>query len=73
MTAPTSSVTHRNGELIQKIAGPSFVLGDISTHTFYISQLVLPDLKIKSLLCDRQSFIPSRAPLEDNAMVLMPL
>lgn len=54
-----------------KIAGPSFVLGDISTHTFYISQLVLPTLKIKSLLCDRQSFIPSRAPLEDNAMVLM--
>lgn len=43
-----------------KIAGPSFVLGDISTHTFYISQLVLPDLKIKSLLCDCQSFIPSR-------------
>jgi len=54
-----------------KIAGPSFVLGDISTHTFYISQLVLPSLTIKSLLCDRQSFIPSRAPLEDNAMVLM--
>lgn len=54
-----------------KNAGPSFVLGDISTHTFYISQLVLPTLKIKSLLCDRQSFIPSRAPLEDNAMVLM--
>ncbi|CCG88538.1 Gfo/Idh/MocA family protein [Erwinia piriflorinigrans] len=54
-----------------KIAGPSFVLGDISTHTFYISQLVLPALKISRLLCDRQSFIPSRAPLEDNAMVLM--
>lgn len=54
-----------------KVAGPTFVLGDISTHTFYISQLVLPDLHIKSLLCDRQSFIPSRAPLEDNAMVLM--
>lgn len=54
-----------------KIAGPSFVLGDISTHTFYISQLVLPGMKIKNLLCDRQSFIPSRAPLEDNAMVLM--
>ncbi len=54
-----------------KIAGPSFVLGDISTHTFYISQLVMPDMKIASLLCDRQSFIPSRAPLEDNAMVLM--
>jgi len=54
-----------------KIAGPSFVLGDISTHTFYISQLVLPELKIESLLCDRQSFIPSRAPLEDNATVLI--
>ena len=54
-----------------KIAGPSFVLGDLSTHTFYLSQLVLPDLKLKALLCDRQSFIPSRAPLEDNAMVLM--
>lgn len=54
-----------------QIAGPTFVLGDISTHTFYISQLVLPELKIASLLCDRQSFIPSRAPLEDNAMVLI--
>ncbi|WP_455863696.1 Gfo/Idh/MocA family protein [Pantoea agglomerans] len=54
-----------------KIAGPSFVLGDLSTHTFYISQLVLPELKLQSLLCDRQSFISSRAPLEDNAMVLM--
>lgn len=54
-----------------KIAGPSFVLGDLSTHTVYLSQLVLPELKLKSLLCDRQSFIPSRAPLEDNAMVLM--
>ena len=32
---------------------------------------MLPQLKVKSLLCDRQSFIPSRAPLEDNAMVLM--
>ncbi|WP_261641877.1 Gfo/Idh/MocA family protein [Erwinia mallotivora] len=54
-----------------KIAGPTFVLGDISTHTFYISQLLLPQQKIASLLCDRQSFIPSRAPLEDNAMVLI--
>lgn len=24
------------------IAGPSFVLGDLSTHTFYISQLIMP-------------------------------
>jgi len=54
-----------------KIAGPSFVLGDLSTHTFYMSELICPDLKLKKLLCDRQSFIPSRAPLEDNAYVLM--
>ncbi|MDD2534266.1 MAG: Gfo/Idh/MocA family oxidoreductase [Eubacteriales bacterium] len=54
-----------------KIAGPSFVLGDLSTHTYYMSELILPHMKIKKLLCDRQSFIPSRAPLEDNAYVLM--
>lgn len=28
-------------------------------------------MKIKELLCDRQSFVGSRAPLEDNAHVLM--
>jgi predicted dehydrogenase len=54
-----------------KIAGPSFVLGDLSTHTYYMSELVCPHLKITRLLCDRQSFIKSRAPLEDNAYVLM--
>ncbi|SDI38309.1 Gfo/Idh/MocA family protein [Alteribacillus bidgolensis] len=54
-----------------KVAGPSFVLGDLSTHTYYMSQLILPHMKIKKLLCDRQSFVGSRAPLEDNAHVLM--
>ena len=54
-----------------KIAGPSFVLGDLSTHTYYMSQLICPEMKIEKLLCDRQSFIPRRAPLEDNAYVLM--
>jgi predicted dehydrogenase len=54
-----------------KIAGPSFVLGDLSTHTYYMSQLIMPHMRIRELLCDRQSFIPSRAPLEDNAFVLM--
>ena len=52
-------------------SGPSFVLGDLSTHTFYMSELICPQLKLKQLLCDRQSFIKSRAPLEDNAYVLM--
>lgn len=54
-----------------QIAGPSFVIGDLSTHTYYMSQLLLPNLKIEKLLCDRQSFITSRAPLEDNAHMLM--
>ncbi|PTH20372.1 gfo/Idh/MocA family oxidoreductase [Staphylococcus arlettae] len=54
-----------------KIAGPSFVIGDLSTHTYYISQLVMPKMKIKKLLCDRQSFVGSRYPLEDNAYILM--
>ncbi|MBU8786954.1 MULTISPECIES: Gfo/Idh/MocA family protein [Bacillus] len=53
------------------IAGPSFVLGDLSTHTYYMSQLIMPHMNIKELLCDRQSFVKSRAPLEDNAYVLM--
>ncbi|TXF95801.1 gfo/Idh/MocA family oxidoreductase, partial [Lactobacillus delbrueckii subsp. bulgaricus] len=33
------------------IAGPSFVLGDLSTHTYYMSQLIMPKMKIKELLC----------------------
>ena len=36
-----------------------------------MSELICPQLKLKQLLCDRQSFIKSRAPLEDNAYVLM--
>ncbi|SJM29071.1 Gfo/Idh/MocA family protein [Mesorhizobium delmotii] len=52
-------------------AGATFVLGDIGTHLYYLSEIVLPHLKIEKLLCDRKAFIPSRAPLEDHATVLM--
>jgi predicted dehydrogenase len=52
-------------------AGSTFVLGDIGTHLYYLSEVVLPNLKIERLLCDRKAFIPSRAPLEDHATVLM--
>ena len=52
-------------------AGPTFVLGDIGTHLYYLSEVVLPELKIEKLLCDRKAFIPSREPLEDHATVLM--
>jgi len=54
-----------------KVAGPSYVLGDLATHPLYISEVLLPDFKIKRLMCNRQSFVKSRAPLEDNAYTLM--
>ncbi|QTF91912.1 Gfo/Idh/MocA family oxidoreductase [Halomonas sp. BM-2019] len=54
-----------------KHAGPSYVLGDLATHPFYIVEAMLPELRISRLLCARQSFVTSRAPLEDNAYVLM--
>jgi len=54
-----------------RTAGPTFVLGDIGTHLYYLSEVVLPHLKLERLLCDRKAFIPTRAPLEDHATVLM--
>jgi predicted dehydrogenase len=54
-----------------KFAGPSYVLGDIGTHPLYLSEVMLPDLKIRRLMCIRQSFVKSRAPLEDNAFTIM--
>ena len=37
----------------------------------YLAEIMVPGLEIKNLLCTRQSFVASRAPLEDNATVLM--
>ncbi len=54
-----------------KFAGPSYVLGDVGTHPLYLSEVMLPNMKIKNLMCSRQSFVKSRAPLEDNAFVIM--
>lgn len=54
-----------------KTAGPTFVLGDIGTHLYYLSEVVLPHMRVEKLLCDRKAFIPTRAPLEDHATVLM--
>ncbi len=54
-----------------EVSGPTFVIGDLSTHTYYMSHLICPHIKIKKLMCDRQSFIANRAPLEDNAYVMM--
>jgi predicted dehydrogenase len=54
-----------------RTAGPSYVLGDLGTHPLYIAETIAPHLKIRRLLCARQSFVKSRAPLEDNAVTLM--
>ena len=54
-----------------KFAGPSYVLGDVGTHPLYLSEVMLPHMKIRNLMCTRQSFVKSRAPLEDNAYVIM--
>nr|WP_256557928.1 Gfo/Idh/MocA family oxidoreductase [Marinobacterium sedimentorum] len=36
-----------------------------------LCEVMLPELKISRLMCSRQSFVKSRAPLEDNAYVVM--
>ncbi|MCH1982422.1 Gfo/Idh/MocA family oxidoreductase [Ruminococcus sp. OA3] len=52
-------------------AGPSYVLGDVGTHALYLAKAMIPSLEIEELMCNRQSFVKSRAPLEDNAFVLL--
>ena len=47
------------------------MLGDLATHPLFVAETMAPQLNIKRLMCSRQSFVPSRAPLEDNAFVLM--
>ncbi len=54
-----------------EMAGPSYVLGDTGTHILFLAETMVPGLEIESLLCSKQSFVKSRAPLEDNATVLL--
>lgn len=53
-----------------EVSGPTYVIGDIGTHVFYLCEM-MTGMKIDRLSCIRQSFISSRAPLEDNAHVMM--
>ncbi|MCQ1061369.1 Gfo/Idh/MocA family oxidoreductase, partial [Photobacterium sp. ZSDE20] len=53
-----------------EVSGPTYVLGDIGTHAFYLCE-VMTGLEVDRLSCMRQSFIKSRTPLEDNAHVMM--
>lgn len=56
-----------------EVAGSTYVLGDIGTHSLYMAEVIVPEFEIEKLMCSRQSFIESRTPLEDNAMVMMNL
>jgi predicted dehydrogenase len=51
-------------------SGPTYVLGDTGAHCLYLAEFVTGK-KPESLCCARQSFIKSRAPLEDNAHVMI--
>ncbi len=52
------------------VSGPTYVLGDLGTHCWHTMEMVT-SLQADELCCMRQSFIPSRAPLEDNAHVMI--
>ncbi len=52
------------------VSGPAYVLADIGTHCFQMGALI-SGLDVESLACIRRSFIPTRAPLEDDAHVLL--
>jgi len=53
-----------------EVSGPTYVLGDVGTHAYYLANLIT-GLVPARLSCMRQSFVPSRAPLEDNAHVML--
>ncbi len=51
-------------------SGPTYVLGDLGTHSLFMAEFIT-GMRPKEICCARQSFISSRAPLEDNAHVMM--
>lgn len=53
-------------------AGSSFALGDVGTHPLFIIEAMIPDMKIKNLMCTRRAFVEGRQ-LEDNAFTIMNL
>ncbi len=53
-----------------QVSGPTYVIGDLGTHPFHLCAM-MTGLGVKRLACIRQSFIASRAPLEDNAHIMM--
>ena len=37
-----------------KKAGSAYVLGDVGTHMVYLAEAILPELKIKRLMCKKK-------------------
>jgi predicted dehydrogenase len=52
------------------VSGSSYVIGDLATHCFQMGSLI-SGLQVESLSCMRRSFVASRAPLEDDAHVML--
>ena len=53
-------------------AGISFAMADVGTHPLYLIEAMIPDLKIRNLMCTKQAFVEGRQ-LEDNAFTIMNL
>ncbi len=53
-------------------AGISFAMADVGTHPFFIIEAMIPDMKIRNLMCTKQAFVEGRQ-LEDNAFTIMNL
>lgn len=53
-----------------EVSGATYVLGDIGTHCWQMGEMIT-GLQVDELCCMRQSFVQSRAPLEDNAHVMI--
>lgn len=52
-----------------KMAGSTFVLGDVGTHALHLATFITGQ-QVREVSADRQSFVPGRV-LEDNAHVLL--
>ncbi|MDR0886804.1 MAG: Gfo/Idh/MocA family oxidoreductase [Clostridiales Family XIII bacterium] len=69
-TAVEKEVPSQAWRLDPKKAGPSFVLGDLGTHAYYLLETIVPNVKAEKVLCFMQYFVEDRV-LEDNAQVLI--
>ncbi|RQW64839.1 Gfo/Idh/MocA family protein [Vibrio viridaestus] len=69
-TAIEKDIPGAKWRLDPKFAGPSFILGDVGTHVFFLGETIVPNFKVEKLLCAAQAFVEGRQ-LEDNAEVMM--